>query len=329
MQIIVDSTTDGVELYHLSVLFQSLAGARGFAVPVQEYTVGVDITQVQAETAVAARVDNLNTVINAAGETLGSVDLSKPDSVEKSGDGLSYGYTITPPVTVVDIDPPVTNDNLDSEGLPWDPRIHSGSRERNTDGSWRVRRRPKGVEEADWEATLARVTAELRDLMEIPVSPGAVADAAADTALTDAEVDAFVGAVQGVTADANDHGYQVVQEPINADHASVDDAGTVTVHVAPPVTIAPPVVVPPVTAVAPPIATGGATATASPAIETFPQVMVWLTAHTPKDEAAKPGMVTRVNEILSANGLTVLQQLNQRPELIPQIMEQFIEAFGV
>jgi hypothetical protein len=113
--------------------------------------------------------------------------------------------------------------------------------------------------------------------------------------LTDAEVDAFVDIVQGVT------------EPV---------------VVAPPVTISPPVVVPPVTAVAPPITVD------KPAIETFPQVMVWLTAHTPKDEAAKPVMVDKVNQILTDNGLTVLQQLNQRPDLIPQIMVQFREAFG-
>lgn len=354
MQIIVDSNTQGVELYHLSILFQSLAGARGFTVPVQEYTVGVDITQAQAETAIAARVDNLTTVINAAGETLGSVDLGKPDSVEKSGDGVSYGYTITPPtiesegISLAELNAPrngeidnpgatATNDNLDSAGLPWDARIHAGSRERNTDGSWRVRRRPKGVEEADWEATLARVTAELRDLMEIPVSTGAVADAAAETALTNENaiypaLCSVCNEVQhetssGVTCPNGHGGADGVEDP---EHAAMIDAlcAAEPVTIAPPVAVAPPVVVvppavePPVTAVAPPITT------ASPAIETFAQVMTFLTAHTPKDEAAKPAMVAKVNEILAANGLTVLTQLGQRPDLIPQVMTQFTEAFG-
>lgn len=327
MQIIVDSTTEGVELYHLSILFQSLAGARGFAVPVQEYTVGVDITQAQAETAIAARVDNLTAVTNAAGETLGSVDLGKPDSVEKSGDGVSYGYIIAPPtiesegISLAELNAPrngeidnpgatATNDNLDSAGLPWDARIHAGSRERNTDGSWRVRRRPKGVEESEWEATLARVTAELRDLMEIPVSTGAVADTAAEEALTDAEVDAFVDIVSGF--DPAEVGGDV----------TVDTVIVPPVAVAPPVVVAPPAIEPPVTAVAPPIATD------APKVETFAQVMTFLTARTPKDEAAKPAMVAKVNEILAANGLTVLTQLGQRPDLIPQVMAQFNEAFG-
>lgn len=334
MQIIVDDTTHGVELYHLSILFQSLAGARGFAVPkperaaasqtstVGELSVTLNVDTSDATSAVEAladlidrtgvKVDDVPPVTVSTTVTEAFKEMPEPGSFP-----LGASAVIEPPTTV-NILPPATNDNLDSAGLPWDARIHAGSRERNTDGSWRVRRRPKGVEEAEWEATLARVTAELRDLMEIPVSPGAVADAAAEEALTDAEVDAFVGAVQGAVLDTL----------VNTDtHIEPGGPGS-EMFVAPPITVAPPVVVappaiePPVTAVAPPITTD------APKIETFAQVMTFLTARTPKDEAAKPAMVARVNEILAANGLTTLQQLGQRPDLIPQVMAQFTEAFG-
>jgi hypothetical protein len=49
---------------------------------------------------------------------------------------------------------------LDSKGLPWDERIHSGSRKFNADGSWRYR---KNVP----DETKAAVEGELRGLMAI------------------------------------------------------------------------------------------------------------------------------------------------------------------
>jgi len=59
-----------------------------------------------------------------------------------------------PPATV-----PATTSNsneLDSKGLPWDARIHSETKAKNKDGSWRGRR---GVD----DATINAVTAELHD----------------------------------------------------------------------------------------------------------------------------------------------------------------------
>ena len=317
MQIQVDANTTGAELFHLSILFQSLAGARGFAVPKTSNKVGELTVELNIDTTDAtAAIDKL--AAHAAAKGVDVVEVPPvtvsvaPPTMES--EGISLEELNAPRNGELDNPGAVTTDtNLDVNGLPWDARIHAGSRERNTDGSWRVRRKPKTVEQDEWDATLARVTAELTDLMAIPVSPGAVADAAAETAeamadcfggepsdystspLTDAEVDTFVEIMEGITT-----------EPV---------------VVAPPVTIAPPVVVPPVTAVAPPISD-------KPTIETFAQLMSWLTSRTPKDEAAKPAMVVKVNEILAANGLTTLQQLGQRADLIPQVLVQFREAFG-
>jgi hypothetical protein len=50
---------------------------------------------------------------------------------------------------------------LDKDGLPWDQRIHSGSKAINKDGTWRTK---KNLD----PATLAVVTAELKQVMGIP-----------------------------------------------------------------------------------------------------------------------------------------------------------------
>lgn len=58
---------------------------------------------------------------------------------------------------------PVNSAELDKAGLPWDARIHSGSREKIKDGTWRQRRNlPEGERE--------RVEAELRALMALPAN---------------------------------------------------------------------------------------------------------------------------------------------------------------
>jgi hypothetical protein len=57
---------------------------------------------------------------------------------------------------------------LDAEGLPWDARIHSSSKEKVKAGTWKYRR---GVEDAE----VATVEAELRQLMAIPAPAATLA----------------------------------------------------------------------------------------------------------------------------------------------------------
>lgn len=59
---------------------------------------------------------------------------------------------------------PIASVELDSSGLPWDARIHSGptdKKPKNADGTWR---RKRGTD----DATMASVTAELRQVMGAP-----------------------------------------------------------------------------------------------------------------------------------------------------------------
>lgn len=123
--------------------------------------------------------------------------------------------------------------DLDKNGLPWDERIHAGTKAKNADGSWRQRR---GLND---EALVKRVEAELRQL----VANNATSAAPLSTGATSAAAPALPSST---TADA----------PANA--------SPVTVPVAPPV--------PPVPAVAtasvppPPVTPAGPSAVPAPPV---------------------------------------------------------------
>lgn len=57
--------------------------------------------------------------------------------------------------TVPQVSAQISGVELDSNGLPWDERIHAGTKGQNKDGSWKGKR---GVD----DATIAAVTAELK-----------------------------------------------------------------------------------------------------------------------------------------------------------------------
>lgn len=58
--------------------------------------------------------------------------------------------------------------DLDKAGFPWDQRIHSGNKQKVTDGTWRKRR---GID----DATVALVEGELRQVMGAPAAQIAAA----------------------------------------------------------------------------------------------------------------------------------------------------------
>lgn len=52
---------------------------------------------------------------------------------------------------------------LDTNGLPWDGRIHSANKTRNADDSWRNSRKPKKFEtDEEWKQYISTVEAELK-----------------------------------------------------------------------------------------------------------------------------------------------------------------------
>lgn len=54
----------------------------------------------------------------------------------------------------------------DPTGIPWDERIHSASKALNADGTWRLRRKPKDMDEAEWATFVETVKLELSHAME-------------------------------------------------------------------------------------------------------------------------------------------------------------------
>jgi len=77
------------------------------------------------------------------------------------------------------VDPTADTDDpnypeLDDNGLPWDARIHAGSKAKLQDGTWRKKR---GVDDEDYN----RVVEELKQLMTAPVrTPEPVGDGVSD-----------------------------------------------------------------------------------------------------------------------------------------------------
>lgn len=51
---------------------------------------------------------------------------------------------------------------FDSTGTPWDERIHSASKALNADGTWRLRRKPKDMNELEWSDYVSMIKADLQ-----------------------------------------------------------------------------------------------------------------------------------------------------------------------
>lgn len=216
--------------------------------------------------------------------------------------GFSQGYV----ATVEEISNPV-----DSTGTPWDERIHSTSKALNADGTWRLRRKPKDMDEAEWAAFVESVKSELHT--QTPV-------------MTDEEIEAL---------ESVEHPFTHEQRPINLNHVSIDPAHeTVELTVEPPVTPpgddyhtdadvvteqtvagVPPLPVPPPVVVAPPhtsdvgVLLMRAEKDAQPAWD-FPRLMTFLTERHGKIDVAT------VNTLLAQDGMSSVQELNAHPDKI-------------
>lgn len=86
---------------------------------------------------------------------------------------------------------PVGAVELDTTGLPWDVRIHAGTKRRNADGTWTAK---KGINDP---ALVARVQAELRAVQALP-SAGPLAPASSPAAAPPASPSAVTTPVAGL-----------------------------------------------------------------------------------------------------------------------------------
>lgn len=170
----------------------------------------------------------------------------------------------------------------DSTGTPWDERIHSASKALNADGTWRLRRKLKDMDEAEWAAFVESVKGELHT--QTPV-------------VTNEEVKTPNPVEIGEpTREEVDNVEPPVTPPGDDFHT---DAGVVTEQ-----TVAgiPPIPVPPPVVVVPPVP--------EVAEWDFPRLMTFLTERHGKIDVAT------VNALLAQDGMSSVQELNVHSDKI-------------
>lgn len=166
----------------------------------------------------------------------------------------------------------------DSNGTPWDERIHSASKALNSDGTWRLRRKPKDMDETEWTDHVAWVQESLRVAQHLNAQDGEIDPEHYATESAEGMNDIAEPSVTPVGDDFHVDAGEVTEQQI----ASIP---------------APPLPVPP----APPVQQSDMT---------FPQVMQFLTERHGRITSAQ------VDDIIADMGLNSIMDLNTQPEHI-------------
>lgn len=171
----------------------------------------------------------------------------------------------------------------DSTGTPWDERIHSTSKALNADGTWRLRRKPKDMDEPEWSDYVSMIKADL----QYPVESGGEGEEIDEP--TREEVDELIEV-------SNKMLEPPLTPPGDDFHTGAGVVTEQTVVGIPPIPVPPPVVVvPPVPEV----------------VEwDFPRLMTFLTERHGKIDVAT------VNALLAQDGVSSVQELNAHPDKI-------------
>ena len=191
-------------------------------------------------------------VLNAMSRALAEIAQGCTVTTGATCEPVQYEYKLQPSdldIEPVEVDEPV---ELDKDGFLWDSRINSTPASVTASGVWKMRRKPKDMDDAQWSDYIDTVRNELTNLMSIEVG-----DDVADSDIV---------------------------EPIVSDSPIVDSIEVIPPHVTPDTvfgTVEPPVTHEAVEPVAPP-PTVEPPATETPTIATFPQLMTWLTGMTGK-----------------------------------------------
>lgn len=238
----------------------------------------------------------------AALECLNNVITEHPhvevDTTAQQVESLSGAASDSPIITVNPTCHALSNEELqergfDSTGTPWDERIHSTSKVLNTDGTWRLRRKPKDMDEAEWTAFVEKVKLEITHGEEIREAMDK-ADSGEAVYYTSEEVEQKM-------VEFKESVRQNVEPPVTPPgddfHTDTDVVTEQTVAGIPPLPVPPPVVV------APPV----------PEVTEqwdFPRLMTFLTERHGKIDVAT------VNTLLAQDGMLSVQELNAHPDKI-------------
>lgn len=244
----------------------------------------------ELETAPAEQIDALV----KAGKEVVEKDIAELDTTAQQVESLAP-FKIGEVTLAVDEVSGDLEPVADKSGTPWDERIHSTSKALNADGTWRLRRKPKDMDEEQWAAFVETVKAELSEGLETP----------AEAYLTDDFVVSVASAPHDVDPDTiPKEDFKEVAgfveppvTPLGDDfHTDADVVTEQTVAGIPPLPVPPPVVV------APPV----------PEVTTwdFPHLMTFLTERHGKIDVAT------VNTLLAQDGMSSVQELNAHPDKI-------------
>ena len=268
----------------------------------------------------------------AAPQTMGEPEV---DTTAQQVESLAAPDNDLPIITVNPTCHALSNEELqergfDSTGTPWDERIHSTSKALNADGTWRLRRKPKDMDETEWAALVESVKGELLDKenkdfeeWEKTKQPDYLEPVGIDEP-TREEVDELIEA-------SNKMLEPPVTPPGDDFHTDADVVTEQTVAGIPPLTVPhlggsgghssqstpyklvgsgddlssgsgtgiPPLPVPPPVVVAPPVTEWD-----------FPRLMTFLTERHGKIDVAT------VNTLLAQDGMSSVQELNAHPDKI-------------
>lgn len=199
--------------------------------------------------------------------------------------------------------------STDSTGTPWDERIHSASKALNADGSWRLRRKPKDMDEVEWAALVESVKVELMhgDAIREAMDKAERGDAVYyNSEEAEQKMDGFKESLRQEPP---------VTPPGDDFHT---DAGVVTEQTVagiPPIPVPPPVALPGSTGATDllppaPIPTAVTPINIGNEAWDFPKLMKFLTERHGKID------VPTVNQLLAVDGLAALTDLNAHPDKI-------------
>lgn len=177
---------------------------------------------------------------------------------------------------------------VDSTGTPWDERIHSASKALNADGTWRLRRKPKDMDEAEWSDYVSMIKADL----QYPVECGGEGEQV-DQEHYAAETAEGINDIEPPVTPPGDEESELQPPLYEIAPRHIDVVTEQTVAGIPPLPVPSPVVV------APPVTEWD-----------FPRLMTFLTERHGKIDVAT------VNTLLAQDGMSSVQELNAHPDKI-------------
>lgn len=272
---------DSVALYHFGKSLISVAAAIDGApdwvvITAQEYDRLKQLEELSQAQHIKVNIDSSD--IEQLREALKKVKLTGLIQTDVIADTTAQRVeSLAAPMGDDEVQAPPTTD---STGTPWDERIHSASKALNADGTWRLRRKPKDMDELEWSDYVSMIKADL----QYPVECGGEGEEIDEP--TREEVDELIEA-------SNKMLEPPVTPPGDDFHTDADVVTEQTVAGIPPLPVPPPVVV------APPVTEWD-----------FPRLMTFLTERHGKIDVAT------VNTLLAQDGMSSVQELNAHPDKI-------------